>query len=129
MECAEARRVVAARVGGRVDLDHFRELPGQPQRFGLIGLRRLIAGGLPRGNERPDDGDQHQQHQNARQDQQIFHACASCFFFLYMVYAIPMASAPEGMIIKLVDEISPGTSVKSTLITTSGAMATTMFFR
>ena len=28
-----------------------------------------------------------------------------------MVYAIPMASAPEGMIIKLVDEISPGTSV------------------
>ena len=36
---------------------------------------------------------------------------------------MPIASAPEGMIIKLVDEMSPGASVNRTLITASGAMA------
>ena len=40
-----------------------------------------------------------------------------------------MASAPLGTIMKLVEPVSDGTSMNSTLIITSGAMATRMFLR
>ena len=40
-----------------------------------------------------------------------------------------MAIAPAGIIIKLVEPTSEGTSMNSTLITTSGATAMLMFLR
>ena len=42
---------------------------------------------------------------------------------------MPMARAPEGMIIMLVEEMSPGTRMNSTLMSTSGATATFMWWR
>ena len=47
----------------------------------------------------------------------------------YRKYAAPMAIAPEGRIIKLVEPSSPGTRMKRTLIITSGSSAIFTFFR
>ena len=60
------------------DLARFRR-----ERLGFIFLRPVIRCFL-RAEKRPDDRNQKHQHQNARNQQQIFHACASLpvFFFL-----------------------------------------------
>ena len=83
MERAEFFRVVAASMGGRIDLNHFGKFFCQPQRF-LFILLRLIIRCFFRAEQRPDDRDEYQQQQNARDQQQIFHTCASllAFFFL-----------------------------------------------
>ena len=83
VERTEFLRIVAARVGGRVDPNHSGQLFCQPQRFLFVLLRSVIRR-LFRAEQRPDDRNEHQQHQHARDQQQISHACASLpvFFFL-----------------------------------------------
>ena len=73
------------------------------------------------------------QHEHAEHGEQNIaydpHAAVSFRERRYRKYATPMAIAPEGNIIKLVEPSSPGTRMKSTLIRTSGQSAIFMFFR
>lgn len=83
--------------------------------------------------QRADHCRKQKQHEHAERGEQNIaydsHAAVSFRERRYRKYATPMAIAPEGNIIKLVEPSSPGTRMKSTLIRTSGQSAIFMFFR
>ena len=97
-----------------------------------VRVRRIIRGVFLHA-QRADHCRKQKQHEYAEHGEQNIaydsHAAVSFRERRYRKYATPMAIAPEGNIIKLVEPSSPGTRMKSTLIRTSGQSAIFMFFR
>ena len=122
MEAPVLFRFLQIRVGGGVIPHHGAQLFTVGDRPLLRG-RRDVAGSFRTHKRRPDHRDQQQAQNEGQNDPQNDHASSPAFFFRKCRKAIAMASAPLGMIIKLVEPVREGTSTNSTLITTRGAAA------
>ena len=129
VEAPEFFRLLGVRVGGGVILDHFGELFCQTQAFRLVLLRlvcRLFGGG----QQGFDQRNQQQKHNHTGNQKQPFHTFSSSFVsfarrrpFRYSRKAKPMAIAPLGRIIILVEPVREGTRINSRLIMPRGSMA------
>ena len=131
MKAQELLPLILTGYGHRLIPDHPGQLPG-------IGFRpfrirsRLVGGLLSRNQQGTDHRGQHQDQQQADQSQynpQRNHSAAPFVSRRYFTQARAIASAPAGMIMKLVEDVRLGTSVNRTIITVRGISASSGSFR
>ena len=132
MEAAELFELRIVRVRHGLIRHHARELFRILPLARRIRVRHIVRGLFLHTQCAHHRAEQKQREHAERGEQNIAydsHAAVSFRERRYRKYATPMAIAPEGNIIKLVEPSSPGTRMKSTLIRTSGQSAIFMFFR
>lgn len=129
VEASEFLRLLGVGMGGGVILHHFGELFGQTQAL-LLGFVRRIFRLFGGGQQGFDQRDQQKKHNHAWNQKQPFHTFSSSFLsflwrrpFRYSRKAKPMAMAPLGRIIMLVEPVRLGTRINSRLIMPRGSMA------
>ena len=121
----QVKEVLTAGTGNGGAAYHGGKLFGIKLLPGRIGVRGVIS--LAAGTEQcADERHQQQQNKDSKQEQQgiynDFHFTdTSCF--LWKRYATPMAMAPLGRIMKLVEPVKEGTRINKTVRTVRGRAA------
>ena len=132
MEAAELFRLRIVRVRHGFIRHHARELFRILPLARRIRVRHIVRGLFLHTQCAHHRAEQKQREHAERGEQAIPHdphAAVSFRTRRYRKYAAPMAIAPEGSIIKLVEPSSPGARIKSTLMITRGQRAIFIFFR
>ena len=128
VKCKELFPLEVIRAGDRLAPEHPGQLLGVTVGPG-IGLG-FIGSHLFGHQQGTDDGYCQQQHDQGHKGQNgIQHVSHLARPFLYSRNATPMAMAPEGSTIKLVEPVSDGTKIKSRAITSRGSTAIFMLPR
>ena len=132
MEAQEFLPLILSGNGNRLVPDHRGQFPGI--RFRPLRIRRGRVVGFPSWNQhRPDYCRQQQEQHQAQTSQENPHddhfPAAPFVSLRYFSQLSPIASAPLGMIMKLVEEVSDGTSVNRMTIAASGITASFGSFR